>query len=94
MSEVKSSLKISQAKFDKKEIVKLPSGAEIITKDQDISVKEIENGFIISVRTEIKYKAKGKDYTDYLYYTKDWYSKDNPITVDVKMVEKSIADLL
>ncbi len=94
MDKMKESLKISQARFDKKEIVKLPANSEIINEDKDITVKEIENGFIISVRTEIKYKAKGKDYTDYLYYTKEWFSKENPITIDTKMVEKSIADLL
>ena len=94
MDKIKESLKISQARFDKKEIVKLPANSEVINEDKDITVKEIENGFIISVRTEIKYKAKGKDYVDFLYYTKEWFSKENPITIDTKMVEKSIADLL
>lgn len=69
----------------------LPAGATILKKDVNISVEEVENGFIISKSFDIRFQPKGSDHSDYLYYTKKWYSEDNPLSIETE--DKSLADL-
>jgi hypothetical protein len=66
--------------YDSKEVSTLPEGAEVIKKSHSIRVEEIENGYIVCKSYDIKYTLNGD--TDYLYYTKKVFSKDNPIQVD------------
>ena len=86
---------IKKASFSPKDEHKIPKGARIISKEVRMNVKEIENGYIIEKNYDIKYKLKNKDYTDYIYITKTWYSKDNPIIIkNSKDSPKMLADKL
>lgn len=72
----------------------IPKDATILGKDTDVTVKQIENGFIICKRTETKYSYKtseGSERTDYSYETKEYYTKEDPLTINTK--DKSLADL-
>lgn len=73
--------------FEGKDKSKLPEGATVIKKEVRINVKEIENGFILRKSYDIKYTL-GKN-TDWLYYTKEVYSEDNPIQIKE---DKMLAD--
>lgn len=66
----------------------LPKGAKVLHKDTDVSVREIENGFIITKRLEIKYQLG--DRTEYHYGSKEYYSKKDPL--EIKLKDKSLAD--
>ena len=58
------------------------------------SVEEIENGFITTKSWDIKYEIKkeGEDdtRTDYVYFSKKWYTKEDPLVL--KVTNKSLAD--
>lgn len=78
-------------KDTKKEVVKpIPPGATILSTNVTTDVEEIENGYLITKRSETKYKAKGNDYSDWHYETKKWYSEDDPLTITTD--DKSLAD--
>lgn len=82
---------LTRASFKSKEVDTIPEGAKILAKDTTLSVEEIENGFLICKSTEKKYQYDGR--TDYSYHTKKWFSKDNPLEIDMAaMEEKSLAD--
>lgn len=74
----------------KEEVKPIPKGAEILSSNTTTDVEVIENGYLITRRTEIKYKAKGADYSDWTYETKKWYSKEDPLTITTK--DKALAD--
>jgi hypothetical protein len=73
--------------FESKDNTKLPKGAVIIKKSVNVTVKEIDNGFIVKKSYDIKYKVK--EQIDWLYVTKEIYTKDNPIQIKE---DKSLAD--
>ena len=66
----------------------IPDGAKILSKTINTSSEEIKNGYILSKSYDIKYSVKGE--TNYTYYTEKWYSKENPIKVEI--TDKSLAD--
>jgi len=66
----------------------VPKGAEILKKDTTVRVEKIENGFIISKNTEIRYKIK--DRTDYAYVDKKYFSETDPM--EIKLNGKSLSD--
>ena len=68
---------------------KIPEGAKILEKEVRVEIEEIENGFLICKRYEIKFKVK--DNIDWCYCTKKYYSKEDPLTIDTE--NKSLADL-
>jgi len=71
----------------------LPAGAKILKKTVTTSVEEIENGFIITKSYDISYEkpeGDGETETGYTYYNKKWYTKEDPLTINIK--EKSLAD--
>lgn len=74
----------------KEEVKPIPSGAQILSTNTTTDVEQIENGYLITKRTETKWKAKGADYSDWTYDTKKWYSKTDPLTINVK--DKALAD--
>lgn len=84
--------KIQSAEFSSKSDFKLPEGAKIVKKDYTIRVEEIENGFIISKNYDIKYLMG--DETSYDYFTKKWFSKENPMEslMEDEEDDKSLAD--
>ena len=48
-------IKVENARIKGKQVNKLPKGAEVLKKEVDTTVEEIENGFIVEKRYEIKY---------------------------------------
>jgi len=92
MSEEKSMTNTSirmKEKSDSK--IVLPKGAKILKKTHEISVQEIENGYLIEKETSVEYSTPPSSYTDYKRFTKRWYSKECPIEVETK--DKELADL-
>lgn len=82
---------LSRATFKQKEIDNIPKGAKILSKDVSITVEEIENGFLVSKSSEVKYEYEKR--TDYCYYTKKFFAKENPLDIDLSKIEdKSLAD--
>ena len=76
-----------------KRTFKLPKGGTVIRKSANISVREIENGFILRKSYDIKWQdSKGEDH--YEYFTKEFYSEENPVTIIQPEEEKSLADKL
>lgn len=82
---------LTKASFKSKEVDTIPKGAKILSKDVSITVEEIENGFLIIKSTEIKYQYDKRN--DWSYHTKKYFSKENPLEIDMeKISEKSLAD--
>lgn len=79
--------KLKNASFESKGTQSLPKGAKILKKGFTITVEEIENGFVLRKSYDIKYQL-GDD-TGYEYYTKKWFSKDNPLQIDESAMEES-----
>lgn len=80
--------KLSRATFKQKEVNNIPKGVKILSKDVSVTVEEIENGYLVSKSTEVKYEYEKK--TDYSYNTKKYYSKENPL--DINLDNLSLAD--
>lgn len=73
----------------------MPKGSTILGKDKNVTVEEIENGYLLIVNTETKYSYKlpdGSVRTDWSYDCKKTYYKDNPLDFSIK--DKSLADLI
>ena len=87
-------VELKNASFTAKSKDVLPTGAKILKQTTNIDVEEIENGFLITKRTEYEYQRKDKDYTDWKSIYKKYYSKTNPLTIDLDNIESknSIAD--
>jgi hypothetical protein len=85
-------LKLEQASFEGKSEFKLPTGATIIKKSFTIRVQEIENGFIICKNYDIQYQVG--DNKEYAYFDKKWYSKDNPMKLNIDNEEIPLEDKL
>jgi len=84
---------LKKASFKEKDKNELPKGAKVINKETSIRVEEIENGFLLTKSIEIKYKMSDRDYNDYYHSDKKYFSKENPLEVDLEKVgEKSLAD--
>ena len=73
-----------------KENKELPIGAKVVKTEVRVSVREIQNGFIVCKDTEIQYQMKGKDYTDWMNQKVEVYSKTDPL--EIKIDGKSLAD--
>lgn len=83
---------LKSARLESKKEFKLPEGATIIKKDVTLSVEEIENGYILRKSYDIKWNNEEGN-SNYEYFSKCWYSKENPITVNMPK-DKSLADKL
>lgn len=81
---------LKSATFKSKNDSKLPAGAKILNNEIRIEVEEIENGYIIEKRQDIKFSVGGN--VDWKYLVEKHYSKDNPLKIETE--EKSLADLL
>lgn len=81
---------IENAEFEGKKQFKLPEGATIIKNSHTVSVREIENGYILRKSYDIKYMVG--DETQYEYFNKEWFSKDNPLKITMPKESKSLAD--
>lgn len=75
-----------------------PKGATIIEQNISTSTEEIENGFLVTKSVDGRYTLKSNkkdsdgEYDDsrYFSYTKKWYSKTDPLTINID--NKSLAD--
>lgn len=74
----------------KEEIKPIPKGASILSQNITTDVKEIENGYLITKRTETRYRLNKDSGTDYHYEDRSWYSKEDPLTINTK--DKALAD--
>jgi hypothetical protein len=83
---------IKSTKLKTKETFVLPKGAIVENKSVNIEVEEIENGYLITKRIEIKYKPKDREYHDWKTICKKYYSLENPFD-DIKVENKELADL-
>lgn len=79
---------LTRATFKQKEVDSLPKGAKILSKDVSVTVEEIENGYLVCKATEVKYEYEKR--TNYSYNTKKYYSKENPL--DINLDNLSLAD--
>lgn len=77
---------------EQKEFV-LPKGATLIKSTENISVRKISNGYVLRKSYDIKWKPSGSDDTQYEYYSKEWFSETNPVSIAIPK-EKSLADKL
>jgi plasmid rolling circle replication initiator protein Rep len=81
-------------KVSKAENKQIPAGAKILSKENRVTVEEIENGFLICKSTDVRYTlGTGKDaHTEYAYITKRWFSKEDPLEIKLNNKDKSLAD--
>lgn len=87
---------VSIRKVSKNEETKeIPAGAKILSKESRITVEEIENGFLVTKSTDVRYTVgTGKDvHTEYAYLVKKAYSATDPYKVTVNTKDKSLADI-
>ena len=83
---------INTARLESKKTFTLPEGATITRKDVSLCVEEIENGYILRKNYDIKWvNEEGENQYD--YFSRSWFSKENPIKVTMPK-EKSLADKL
>lgn len=76
-------------KISKEATKKLPAGAEVVSTSKTVEVEEIENGFLVTTREEIKYRKKGQEYHDWMNNTTKYYSKEDPFVE----TDKQLADI-
>jgi hypothetical protein len=77
-------------KDDNKQKKEIPAGATILNTNEDVRVEKIENGFLITKTSDIKYSVKNGS-TEYAYITKKWFSEEDPLTISSD--NKELADV-
>jgi len=85
---------LKSASLEKKKDFVLPKGGTIISKEVRLNVEEIENGFLLRKSYDIKWTGPDSDGSNYEYFTRTWFSKDNPIEINMPDDSKSLADKL
>ena len=80
-------MELNKATFKSKEENNIPSESKIIKKDVQLEVEEIENGFLITKRVEVKYFDEEGN-TQWCYPCKKYFCKTNPLKIE----EKSLAE--
>lgn len=76
---------LESAEYKEKDKTSIPIDAKILRKSTRISVEEIENGFILSKTIDVEYEVEGRQ--DWKHLTKKYFSKTNPLDVDMSAVE-------
>jgi hypothetical protein len=85
---------LKSASLEKKKDFVLPKGGTIISKEVRLNVEEIENGFLLRKSYDIKWTNAESENSNYEYFTRTWFSKDNPIEINMPEDSKSLADKL
>ena len=85
---------LKSASLEKKKNFTLPKGGTIISKEVRLNVEEIENGFLLRKSYDIKWTNAESEGTNYEYFSKTWFSKENPIQINMPEESKSLADKL
>jgi len=84
---------LKSARLESKKNFVLPKGATVTKKNVSLTVREIENGFLLSKSYDLEWTdANGSNH--YEYFTKEWYSETNPIEINMPEETKSLADKL
>ena len=84
---------LKSARLESKKSFTLPKGGTITRKNVSLSVKEIENGYLLTKNYDLEWTdSKGNNH--YEYFDKNWFSKDNPIEINLPDETKSLADKL
>ena len=86
----KSTTVTTRTSMEEKKEKTVPKGAEIISSNITTVTEEIDNCYLITKRYDITYRAKGSEHTDYCYYNKKWFSKEDPLTINLN--DKSLAE--
>lgn len=82
---------MSSLRVIEKEKKSLPKGAKITRKRTDVTIEEIENGFLMTKNEDIDYTLNGEN--KYYYHSKKYFMKDNPVSEKIdEIAEKSLAD--
>jgi len=69
----------------------VPKGAKIVDKTVRTEIEEVENGWLISKNYDVTYEKPGKEGgREYAYFTKKWYSKEDPL--EIKLNNESLSD--
>ena len=91
MTKDNETTEVSSYKMKSKESPKLPKGAKVIKKTHNITIEEIENGYLLCKSCDIEYSTGegANQRTQWMYYTKKYFSKECPIKMSV---EKELAD--
>jgi hypothetical protein len=84
---------LMNARIEGKKEFSLPEGATIVKKSVDITVREIENGFVIKKSYDIQWSPEESTDTKYDYFCKEWYQKENPVKINMPK-DKSLAEKL
>jgi hypothetical protein len=83
---------LKSARLESKKNFTLPKGATVTKKNVSLTVREIENGYLLSKSYDLEWSdEKGSNH--YEYYTKEWFSETNPIEINMPD-QKSLADKL
>lgn len=83
---------MSSISIESKDSKELPEGAEITRKSCNVSVREIENGYILRKSYDIDYTLNGE--SKYFYTTKEYFSEENPIQIkEDKKAKKKPGDI-
>lgn len=71
---------------------KPPKGAIIIEKTVRTETEQIENGWLVVKYYDGRYKIKDSEdsYGTWFNYSQKWYSKEDPLEINLK--DKSLAD--
>lgn len=85
-------VEMKNASFEGKSKFELPKDAEVLNSSYSIRVEEIENGFIICKNYDIKYRIG--DNVEYSYHCKKWFSKENPMSINLEDEEVPLEDKL
>lgn len=85
--------KINSATFIAKENNTIPKGSKIIKKTINVTVEEIQNGFLVVQNKELTLSLKNGN-TDYVYLTSKVYSKNNPLNLDLEKFNKTPSNSL
>lgn len=68
--------------IEKKQDERPPKGAKVTRQSIRTETEEIENGFLVSKNYDGSWvDSKGENH--YFYFSKKWFSKDDPLTVTV-----------
>jgi hypothetical protein len=69
----------------------LPKGAKILNQETSVDVEEIENGYLITRRTEYKYYTTDPENYNWTTITKKYFSEDDPLTISTD--DKELAEV-
>jgi len=89
LKDTKKTMRTTSTSVTETKRKEVPKGAKIIDKTVRTEIEEVENGWLINKNYDITYE-QGKE-RGYAYYSKKWYSKEDPL--EIKLKDESLADV-